>query len=421
MQKLLIYSLLSTLLIVCGCQSTDQDSQDYYENNYKDLFGNGSFGDSEPAQKRSRSSGGYNTTEVQKFRGIKMPDLLAQMESDRVTDWQDVRNYVYPVAQRPKSWPPKSLSKMSGSQKAYYGQLMWPTHIRKLLRSKEWDGAKTRKRLSQYGRMYYLVFKFQNEPKSKYPSIEDPRWKEFAEAMLVYGNDGQLMLIHNMIVSLSSPDTRVISNAQSILYQIGAPALDPLCAALWTRHNQLTEFTDENGDMQIKSVSNPDFNTHIADTIFSIGPRAVSHCIYELENTLDKNGKARGTSYRFRQYFIELLGKFRDPRGLKAIEAELDRVIVEEPDLEMLRKGKFVTDERASDHAQFLFQQHIIAAIGNIREAEGLRPIIRLWATDEFHKPAALKAILKITNRMVRSIDGARRLAKELKVDLKGA
>lgn len=416
MRKLLFSISITCLLILTACESTPNEG-DSYDND--DLWsGSGGFGENRKGDSSNESPTEYQSTDVQKFRGIKMPELLNRMERDDPADWAVVRKYVYPALKRPKQWPPQNFSKMSNSQQKYYNQLKWPAHIRGILQSKKWNDEKSRKRLTNYARMYQLVYRFQNRKKHGH---EGPIWKEFAESMLVYGDDGQTMLINNMIVSLSSPDDQVVSLAQHILLQIGPPALEPLCAALWTRHNQLVEYTDARGHYQTKVVSNPDFNKAIADTIYDIGPRAVNQCIYELENTLDKDGKARGTTWRFRKYFVELLGRFGDPRGLKALEAEIDRVIVEEPDLKEWKKGRFVKDALASSTAEFLFHEHVISAIGNINDPQGLRPIIRLWSKDEFHETSALDAILSITNRMIRTIEGARRLARELKVDLKGA
>ncbi|MHC4841969.1 MAG: hypothetical protein ACYTDT_13610 [Planctomycetota bacterium] len=414
-----LLAILFSLIVVSGCTSTpDINSSD---SDRDGLFnGNSGFGDGNSGNAgKTTSSGEYESTDVQRFRGIKMPDLLARMDSADSTDWKVVRKFVHPKVKAPKSWPPRNPAKMSSSQKKYYNYVKWPTHIRELLQSKNWDSAETRTRLTNYGRMYYIVYRFQTRKKA---GNEAPIWREFAESMLVYGDDGQEMLVNNLIVSLSSPNDSVILNAQDILIQVGPPALEPLCAALWTRHNQLVEYTDARGNLATKVVSNPDFNKHVADTIYFIGPRAVTQCIYELETMVDKRGKSGGTTWRFRKYFVELLGRFRDQRGLKALEAEITRVVVEEPDAdEWAKNGRFVKDKRASDNAEFVFHEHLINAIGNIRDPEGLRPIIRLWSKDEFHEPAALEAILKITDKMVRSIEGARRLAKELKVDLKGA
>ncbi|MDC1142947.1 hypothetical protein OAU50_07630, partial [Planctomycetota bacterium] len=286
-----LFTLAFGLVVLTSCASTSNvnDADADPDNLFGGDVGFGESGNSGDPDKFDNKSE-YESTDVQKFRGVRMSDLLARMDSTDPSDWKVVRKFVYPAVKRPKSWPPRNVAKMSSSQKKYYNQLKWPAHIRELLQSKDWDKPETRMRLTQYGRMYHLVYRFQTRRKA---GNEGPIWREFAESMLVYGDDGQQMLVNNMIVSLSSPDQMVVSNAQDILQQIGPPALEPLCAALWTRHNQLVEYTDARGNLQKKVVSNSDFNKHLADTIYNIGPRGVTQCIFELESMLDKDGKSR--------------------------------------------------------------------------------------------------------------------------------
>jgi hypothetical protein len=176
------------------------------------------------------------------------------------------------------------------------------------------------------------------------------------------------------------------------------------------------------------TVGNPNYNEYVTETLYKIGPRVAGHAISELELSLDKEGKSIGTAWRFRRYFIELLGRLGPvlsasmrADALKAIELEIDRVVVQEYDEELLLKeGRMVVDKRASEDAAFLWREYLLEAIGNLGAAEGIRPILKLWKRDPDHEVAALTALEQVTDRRVRTMEGAREIARALKVDLKG-
>ena len=406
-------------------------------------------------------------SDVQLFRGTEMVKLLAKMDSRDPDDWRFVRRHVYPAPQRPVEygadgkvkrrnfdWPPEDPDDLDARQKAWMSFLLWPEHIRRLLLQEEikkegkvvqlaWDSEVTRDRLAAYGRMYALLHEFQTRQPSSSPTRESEYWRQFAEKMLAYGDDGRSLLTANMIVALSNPDEDVVYQAQDILAQIGEPAIEPLCAAMWTSHRQLiatweeeVDPRDPTGRARIRTegtavVGNPNYNKYILDTLYRIGPRVAGYAISELENSLfpegEYKGKFVGPGWRYRRYFIELLGKLGPvlPAKMRAdvlltLEKEIDRVIVVEYDERELAKGKQVVDESATDDATFVFHEYLIQAFGSLGAVEGIRPIIRLWKLDDFHEIAALGALGKLTDRSVRSLEDARAVAKTLKVDLKG-
>lgn len=388
----------------------------------------GAFGEGKDGGKTETSDAlVLERSDVQRFRGTEMVRLLELMDSNDPADWDYVRRHVYPPPARPRDWPPRDIDDMSEPQRKYRSFLLWPEHLRNLLLKDDWDDRANRDRLARYGRMYHLLHEFQTRRPYNSPTRESEYWREFAESMLAYGDDGEELLIANMITAFSSPDKNVVFHARDILVQIGPPAIEPLCAALWTFHRQLVEVTDpRTGELEYQAVGNPDFNEYIVETLYRIGPRAAPQAIYELENSLDADGRSVGSSWRFRRYFINLVGRLgetmsRDTRGdvLKTLEAEIDRVVVEEYDEEELARGRRVVDPVATDDAEFLFHEHIIQAVGNLRDPRGLRAVIKLWEMDDFHADSALRAIFKMTGkRDVRSVAGARELARSIGLEV---
>ncbi|MCC7510410.1 MAG: hypothetical protein IT464_13700 [Planctomycetes bacterium] len=382
--------------------------------------------------------------EVMRFRGTEMPDLLERMDSDDPDQWLYVRRHVHPqplpplefkdgnVAKVNYDWPPADWKKLNARQKAWRSYVLWPEHVRGLLQQerlvdtkgqefqKAWDSAEVRTRLARYGRMYRIVYKFQSAPQYANDQRESEHWRQFAESLLAYGDDGRELLVSNMILALTSPNESVIYKAQGVLIQVGQPAIEKLCTALWTGHNQLVEAQDAKGETIYVVQTNANFPKYVIETLYQIGPRSVPQAIYELENTLDPDGEAKGTAWRFRKSFIELLGRFTDKRAIRALDAEITRVKIFELDRVELAKGKRVVDQEATDHATYVFREYLLQAIGNIGAVEGLRPVLRIWKLDDFHEVSAVDAILKITNRRVRTLSEARELAKQLKVDLQG-
>jgi hypothetical protein len=218
-----------------------------------------------------------------------------------------------------------------------------------------------------------------------------------------------------MVMALTSPDPGVITRAQDALVSVGEPAIDDLCAALWTGHNQLVRVEFEDGRFEYRVQTNAKFPQYIVDCLFRIGPTSVRRAWYEL-----KNGPKEGTSWRFRKYFIDLLGMFRDPGSVKPLESELDEVKIAELDRDALQRGEQVVDERATDHANFVYREYILQALGDIGAPEGMRAVVRIWKLDESHENGAAEAVFKISGRRVRSIQEAREVARGLKVDLQG-
>jgi hypothetical protein len=399
-------------------------------------------------------------SDVQQFRGTEMVKLLQKMDSKDPDDWRYVRRHVHPAPQPPAEyddagqvrrrnfdWPPRADNEgnveLDDKQKAWMSFLLWPEHIRALLLKPGWDAEANRDRLAAYGRMYALLHEFQTRQPSSSPTRESEYWRHFAESMLAYGGDGRELLTANMIVALSNPEEDVVYLAQDILVQIGEPAIEPLCAAMWTSHRQMIAVWEEEvdprdptGRLRIRTegtttMGNPNYNKYLVDTLYRIGPRVAGYAISELELSLfpegEYKGKFVGPGWRYRRYFIELLGRLGPvltatmrADAMKALEAEIDRVIVQEYDEDQLAKGKQVIDESATDDARFVFHEYLIQAFGELGAVEGIRPIIRLWKLDDFHEVAALGALGKITNRRVRSLSDAREIAKTLKVDLKG-
>ncbi|MBX3458961.1 MAG: hypothetical protein KF696_03210 [Planctomycetes bacterium] len=381
---------------------------------------------------------------VAEFRGVEMPDLLERLESTDPDQWHFVRRHVYPAPQPPREytrdgkpkvnydWPPADWNKLNPRQKAWRSYVLWPDTIRRLLQQEElrdadgfvvqdaWNSEKVRTRLARYGRMYRLVHKFQTAPQYSTGNRESEHWARFAESMLAYGEDGRELLVANMILALTNPDAPVVSRAQEVLVQVGLPAVEQLCTALWTGHNQLVEAQDVRGETIYVVQTNANFPKYIIECLVNIGPRTVGQAIVELESTLDTEGEAKGGAWRFRKNFIDLLGRFKDPRAIRAIEAEVDRVRIVEYDREQLVQGRFVVDQQATDHAYFVYREYLLAALGNIGHKDGLRAVIKIWKKDEFHEVAAVDAVLRITGKRIRTMAELRELASRLEVDLKG-
>lgn len=381
---------------------------------------------------------------VAEFRGTEMPDLLERLELEDRDQWLHVRRHVYPAPLPPREylrdgsvkqnypWPPGDWNNLSRQQKAWRSYALWPDTIRRLLQQEElrdadgfvvreaWNSEAVRTRLARYGRMYRLVYKFQSAPQYSTGNRESEHWARFAESMLAYGEDGRELLVANMILALTSPEHAVVGRAQEVLLQVGLPAIDQLCTALWTGHNQLVEAQDARGETIYVVQTNANFPKYVIETLVNIGPRCVGQAIVELETTLDKDAEAKGGAWRFRKHFIELLGRFKDPRAIRAIEAEVDRVKIVEYDREQLARGRLVVDQQATDHAAFVYREYLLAALGNIGHKDGLRAVLKIWKKDEFHEVAAIDAILKIAARRIRTMAELRELASQLEVDLKG-
>ena len=368
---------------------------------------------SPPRGQPDRGGGGglavIDTRDVAIFRGTRMAEMLQRLEGDEPLDWTYVRKHVYPAPAKPGDWPPLQGEKPTRVQKEYRSYLYWPAHIRGLLQSANWDSLETRERLARYGRMYRLVFDFQNAPGGGSGTAEIERWRIFAERMLAYGDDGVAMLISNMLLALSNPDEQVVKRAQGILVYIDEIAIEPLLAMFWVLHRQQVQ-TDDG----VKVVANPNFNKYVLQTLYMIGPRAVGPAIDELEagkdNPKDRILRFEGHAWRFRKLFVELLGKLGDPRAIRAIGDEINYVKVTEYDREAMADGRTVIDYEATEYARFTYFEYCIQALGNLRHPDGLKPIIQIWATDDDHLEGAVDAIFRISARSVRDIDEARRV-----------
>lgn len=359
---------------------------------------------------------------VSQFRGTEMPDLLERLDSDDPDQWSYVRRHVHPAPLPPVTpagrvnyaWPPADWARPNARQRAWRSYLLWPEHIRTLLHQQGWDEAANRTRLARFGRMYRIVHRFQNAPEYSSGVRESEHWRQFAESMLAYGDDGRSLLISNMILALTSPTESVVFQAQNVLSQVGHAAVEPLCAALWTGHNQLVEAQDASGETIYVVQTNANFPKYVVEALQRIGPRTVTQAIYELEN-----GPTGGTAWRFRKNFVDLLGRFRDPEAVRALEAEIDRVKIRELDREELAQGREVIDQLATDHASFVYREYLLSALGNVGAVEGLRAVIRIWKLDVDHETAAIDAIYRISGQRVRSILEAEELARRLQVELK--
>lgn len=437
--------VLALVVLLAACQAGPPADNVEDDNPCSGAFGNGND-NSETTQPDDQPQIVLERTDVQLFRGTEMVKLLKKMDSREPDDWSFVRRHVHPAPQSPfrtdekgkvvgrnYEWPPADMEKLSEKQKRWKSYLLWPEHIRELLNAKDWDSEGNRKRLANYGAMYELLHEFQTRQPFSSPTRESEYWRQFAEQLLAYGKDGEQLLVANMIVALSNPSEDVVYQAQEILVEVGEPAIEPLCAAMWTSHRQLIAGWEEDIDPKTgqrirtevyRSVGNPNYNKYITDALFRIGPRSVNQAIFELENSLldegEYKGKFVGPGWRYRRWFVELLGRFGDARALRTLEAEIDRVVVQEYDEKALAEGRQVIDKGATDTSNFVWHEHLIQALGQLKTPEAIRPVIRLWKLDDFHEVSALSAISQLSGRRVRSMAEAREVAKSLKVDLKG-
>jgi len=370
-----------------------------------------------------------DVNDVGRFRGTKMAQLLQSLDSEDTAQWKLVRRYVHPRPTAPEDydakgklirqnfdWPPKDQRNPNDQQKAWRSYLLWPLHVRELMHKPDWDAEANRQHLARIGRLYELTWKFQQTPEYASPTLESEHWRQYAESMLAYGEEGQTVLVSNMILALTNPSEDTVRNAQSVLVQVGDPAIEQLCGALWIGFRQAAVLDDGSRTVQ----ANPNFNKYVIDTLYRIGGHSVSQAIYELENTLDENKQARGSAWRFRKHFIELLGKLGDAKCLPTLEAEITRVKIEEYDAAQLARGKQVVDKEATEDARFVFGEYLLQAFSGIRSPNCLRGIIRVWEQDDFHENGAIDAVFRCTGKRVRSIQDVKDLAAKLKVDLKG-
>ena len=428
--------LLLPLLLLAGCQSSPPPDNSSHANLPEN---GGAFGNEkppkEPADGKPRIV--VDTNDVAQFRGTKMPVLVARMDSDDRADWFFVRRHVHPAPAAPADydkdgrevrrrfqWPPAG-TELSDPQRAWRSYLLWPEHIRTLLHGNDWDSAPVRARLAGYGRMYELIYKFQNTPEYASQTRESEHWRSFAENMLAWGKDGEALLVSNMVLALTNPREDVVLNAQSILVQVGEGAIEPLCAALWTGYRRRVVLDDGRQESQ----GSPNFNKYVIETLYRIGPRATSQAIYELENSLDDNGVAGKSAWRFRKHFVELLGRLGDSRAIRTIEAEIGRVQPQEFVEAELRQGREVPDEVATDHAKFVYREYLLLALRGIAAPECLRPLLKIWKMDPDHETGAVDALTRIATTAgidareaarLNTMDDARALARKLKVDLNG-
>jgi hypothetical protein len=357
---------------------------------------------------------------VARFRGTEMPDLLEALDGADPLKWRRVRSHVHPPPTPPVSdggrrhfdWPPRDWTRLSRQQQEWRSYLLWPEHLRALLHRQDWDSEENRSRLARFGRMYRVVYQFQTREPETSPIMEAELWGRFAETLLAYGDDGRDLLIANLVLALTSPDEDVVKQAQGILVQLGHHAIEPLCAALWVGHRQAVQLDDGSVDVR----GNPNFNRYVSDVLYRLGFRAVPQAIFELEN-----GPTDGTAWRFRRHFVELLGRFGDPRALPALMAEPGRVNIVQLDMRELAQGRTVVDREATDEAKFVYREYLIKAFGEIGDPRGLATLLRLWAQDEeFHATAALEAASRILGRRVRTMDEARAEAERRGITLNG-
>ncbi|NUO16855.1 MAG: hypothetical protein HUU03_10485 [Planctomycetaceae bacterium] len=331
-------------------------------------------------------------TEVLRFRGVRMPKLLADLDSRDSRDWQFVRSKVVPPAARPKEWPPELVDAaerrvpLTREQQAYRDYMMWPKAIRERLQAKDWESADSRSWLVRQGRLYAMIFDFDTAAPLSRRELESDRWLQFADAMLGQGADGQQMLISNMIVRLGHDNQEVVQNAQSVLWRVGPDVIQPLLDVLW-----------------LFNAGNPNFNKNVVATLAIYESRAAGPAITEL-----LEGPRGGVTWRSRRYFVELLGRLRDVRGVRAISEEIEKT-----DITEYRKddsGKLVPDPEGTASAVFVFHEYCMDALGKIGSKEGLAPIIKLWEKDDDHRDGAVNAIFAITGQRVKTLGEAKAL-----------
>ncbi len=355
-------------------------------------------------------------TDVLNFRGVKMPRLLRELESKDPANWGVARERVVPPVKRPAKWPPQLVDSRTETQKdgtvkliekrialtreqeAYRQYLMWPKEIRTRLQAADWNTAPNREWLALQGRLYALVYEFDTATPLGRADRETDRWLDFADAMTAQGPDGEQMLISNMIVRLGHDQQDYTQNAHIVLVRVGPNAIQPLLDALW-----------------VALAGNPNFNKNVVVVLADFRDRAVGPAITEL-----MEGQRGGVTWRARRHLVDLLGRLRDARGIRAITEEIEKTDIQEfkrdeNDQVIFEDGKAVVDPRRTENAVFLFHECCIAALGSIGRKEGLKPILDLWEKEPDHIDGAQAAIYEITGKRVETLQEARALAAKLK------
>ncbi len=355
-------------------------------------------------------------TDVLKFRGIKMPRLLRELESKNAADWNVARDKVVPPAKRPANWPPQLVEThtekqddgttriiekripLTKEQETYRQYMMWPKEVREKLQASDWNSAKSREWLVEQGRLYALVYEFETAQPQARADRETDRWLGFADSMLKFGATGEHMLISNMIVRLGHDQQDFVKNAHIVLVRVGPTAIEPLMDSLW-----------------VALAGNPNFNKNTVDVLVDFRDRAVGPAISELIE-----GPRGGVTWRTRRYFVDLLGRLRDVRGIRAIKEEIEKTDIQEyardeHDQPIYKNGEMVVDVKRTENAVFVFHEYCIEALGAIGKPEGLKPIIDLWEKDPDHVDGAQAAIREITGKRVDNVHEARKLVPKEK------
>jgi hypothetical protein len=356
-------------------------------------------------------------TDVLKFRGVKMPRLLRELESKNAADWNVVRDQVQPPVKRPSDWPPELVKShretqsdgttkliekripLTKEQEAYRHYRMWPKEIREKLQGTDWNSAKSREWLVEQGRLYALVYDFDIAQPLPRADRETDRWLDFADSMLSHGAEGEHMLISNMIVRLGHDQQDFVQNAHVVLVRVGPSTIEPLMDALWVTFG-----------------GNPDFNKNVVSVLADFRERAVGPAITELQL-----GPRGGVTWRSRKSFVDLLGMLRDARGIRAITEEIEKTDITEYRFPTDDDGKPlwgkgpVPDPKATEYAVFTFHEYCIAALGAIGKTEGIKPIVALWEKDPDHVDGAQSALYAITGKRVDNLSEAKALAAKYK------
>jgi HEAT repeat protein len=179
---------------------------------------------------------------------------------------------------------------------------------------------------------------------------------------------------------------------------VGPNAIEPLMDALW-----------------VALAGNPNFNKNTVDVLVDFRERAVGPAISELIE-----GPRGGVTWRARRYFVELLGRLRDPRAIRAIKEEIEKTDIseyarDEHDQPIYEGGEMVVDKKRTEQAVFVFHEYCIEALGAIGRPEGLEPIVHLWEKDPDHIDGAQSAIREITGKRVDNVHEARKLVPKEK------
>lgn len=355
-------------------------------------------------------------TDVLNFRGVKMPRLLRELESPNSADWAVARSKVVPPVKKPSDWPPQLVDSrtekkddgttrliekripLTKEQEAYRQYLWWPKEIRAKLQSKDWNSEASRKWLVQQGRLYAIVYEFEIAAPYGRADRETDRWLKFADDMLAHGSEGEQMLVSNMIVRLGHDQQDFVQNAHIVLVRVGPNAIQPLLDSLW-----------------VALAGNPNFNKNAVEVLADFRDRAVGPAITEL-----LEGPRGGVTWRARRYFIELLGKLGDARGVRAITEEIEKTDIQEfkrddNDQVIYEDGKAVVDKERTENAVFVFHEYCIAALGELGRKEGLKPIVALWEKDADHVDGAQAAIYAITGKRVDTLEEAKKVVERTK------